>query len=64
MKQYPVMAVREFDHKGTRRKAGQCFYMSEVDYELWGAFVRIIPSDKVPTPRVTKEGGSGTRNTG
>lgn len=54
MKQLPVMATRDFDHNGTSRKTGHLFWMSEADYAIWGGFVKIVPADRVPKPKVRK----------
>jgi len=55
MKQIPVMALKDFDHKGTKRITGQTFYMSETDYATWGGFVKIVPAEVVQ-PKRTKTG--------
>lgn len=54
MKELPVMAIRDFDHKGKARKTGQLFWMRDDDYEVWGGFVRIVRPELVPNPTVTK----------
>ena len=54
VKQYVVMATRDFDHSGEARKAGQIFQMSEPDYAVWGGFVKIVNRDLLPVKRVSK----------
>jgi hypothetical protein len=63
MKKYTVMAGRDFDHRGTSRKAGQIFQMSVEDYEIWSGFVSIVSAALLPKKRVTKPASTAPRTT-